>query len=81
MCEGAPLLFYHVHYLEGHTAQSPTGPIWGVAFLVPLVGQLCSDQISFDPLPHPKIHHRVNMDGIPNNVRNHVCWADLQWLK
>ena len=39
---------------QGHTAQTPTGPLIGVVFLVFLVGQLCSDQISFSPLPPSK---------------------------
>ena len=35
-----------------------------------LMGQLCSDQISFGPLPHPKIHHIVNIGGIPTNAKD-----------
>ena len=38
-------------------------------------------QISFGPLPHPKIHHRVNIDGIATNARNCLCLADIWWFK
>ena len=41
------------------------------------VGQLHLDQISFAPLSHPQIHHRVNISGNPTNVKNHLCLADL----
>ena len=36
---------------SGSAVQEPTRPLWGVVFLVSLVGQLCLDQISFCPLP------------------------------
>ena len=29
--------------------------------------------MSFGPLPHPKIHHRNYMDGIPFHAKNHSC--------
>ena len=35
-------------------------------------------ELAFGPLPlHPKIHHRVNIDGIPTNAKNCLCLADL----
>ena len=46
------------------------------------LGQLHSDQISFGPFPpHPKIHHRDNINGVQINARDHLCLADLWWLK
>ena len=38
-----------------------------------LVGQLCSDQIIFGPLPHPKIYHRDYIERIPLNAK--MCGA------
>ena len=34
-----------------------------------LVVQLCSGQIIFGPLPHPKIHHADCIEGIPLNAK------------
>ena len=54
---------------------------WGLYGELPFVflggTAVHSDQISFGPLSHLKIHHRVNINGIPINARNHLCLADL----
>ena len=73
--------FHHVHCLQGCTAETPTGLLWRIVFLVSLVGQLCSNQISFRPLPNLEMHYRVDMDSIPINVRNHLWWVDFWWFK
>ena len=49
--------------------------------LVFLMRQLCTDQIFFCPLHHPKIHHRANNDGTQISVRKCLCWEDPWWLK
>ena len=41
---------------------------------VSLVGQLHLDQITFCPLPHPEIHHRDYIDGIPLNAKVSDAW-------
>ena len=41
----------------------------GYSFGFFLVGQLNLGQIIFGPLPHPKIHHRDYIEGIPLNAK------------
>ena len=41
------------------------------------VGQLCLDQYPLVHSPHPKIHHKVNIDGISISSKNCLCLADL----
>ena len=45
------------------------GSLWGYSFGFFLVGQLCLGQIIFGPLPHPQIHHRDYIEGIPLNTK------------
>ena len=42
------------------------------------VGQMCSDQIYFSLLPHPKIHHRNYIGGIPIHTRD--CLSDRSMM-
>ena len=46
------------------------GSLWGSLFLDFFFsgGQLWLGQIIFGPLPHPKIHHRDYIEGIPLNA-------------
>ena len=71
------LIILQITLLSGLHCTDTHGASIGRCPLVFLVGQLHSDQISFGPLPHPKIHHRVNIDGIPTNAKNCLCLADL----
>ena len=75
----ATLLFYHVHHLQGHTAQTLMGPLGSCSLVFPM-GQMHSDQISFGPLPPTKIHHRVNIDAIPINAKKHCVWQTCDGL-
>ena len=69
------LLYYCVHHPQGCIAQTLTGPLWGAVFF--LSGATALGPNILWSAPPSKIHHRVNMDGIPINARNHLCLADL----
>ena len=72
----ATSLFCHVPCFWGYTAQALMEPLWGV-LLLSQWGSCTQTSTSFGPLPHPKIHHRVNIRWYPHLARDCLCLADL----
>ena len=66
----------------GWDSKTLTKSLWGLlSWFFFLVGQLGSNQITFGPLHHPKIHHRDNIDGIPLNAKSEWGLAEMRWYK
>ena len=71
---------YYFIVLLGCTAQTLTGPLWGVVVWFSQWGSCAWTKYPLVHLPHLKIYHRVNVDGIPTNARKHLYLADLWWF-
>ena len=74
---------YFVMYIVfgGYTTQALMDPLWGVVLWFSQWSSCTQTKYPLVHFPHPKNHHRVNIGGIPTNVRDCLCLADPLWFK